>query len=74
MLSISVFLILPYLSYCFLSNVKDAIEKKNCLCNNPLRKKCPYLQFSGPHFASFELNAKIYRVNLHIQSECSGIL
>ena len=49
-------------------------KKKIRLCNNLLRKKCPYYQFSGPHFASFELNAKIYRVNLHIQSECSGIL
>ena len=39
------------------------------LCNDPLRKRCPYLEFSGPHFAVFGLNTKLYRVNLGIQSK-----
>ena len=52
-MSISVFLIVFYLSYWFFY-----------LCNDLLRKRCLYSEFSGPHFASFGLNIKIYRVNL----------
>ena len=29
--------------------------------------------FSGPHFPALGLNTEIYRVNLHIQSECGKI-
>ena len=43
------------------------------LCNDLLRKRCLYLEFSGPHFASFGLNIKIYRVNLPVPSELGRI-
>ena len=28
-----------------------------------LRKKCPYSEFSGPHFAAFGLNSERYEVS-----------
>ena len=31
-----------------------------------LRKKCLYLEFSGPYFPTFRLNMEIYLVNLGI--------
>ena len=38
-----------------------------------LRKKYPYLEFSGPYTPAFGLNAEIYRVNIRIQSECGKV-
>ena len=61
-MGISVFLIVFYLSYWFFY-----------LCNDLLRKRCLYSEFSGPHFASFGLNMKIYRVNLPVPSEWGRI-
>ena len=37
------------------------------------RKKCPYLEFSGPYFPAFGLNAEKYGVTLRIQSKCEKI-
>ena len=38
-----------------------------------LRKKCPYLECSGPYFPAFRLNAERYGVFFRIQSECREI-
>ena len=38
-----------------------------------LREKCPYSDYSGPHFPTFGLNMERYSVPLRIRSECGKI-
>ena len=41
--------------------------------SSTLREKSPYLEFSGPHFPAFGLNAERYGGSLRILSECGKI-
>ena len=52
---------------CFLLNFSSSLVSWRC---QSLREKSPHLEFSGPYFPAFGLNAEIYRVNLRIQSKC----
>ena len=47
------------------------LSKSSCLM--PLRKKGPYLDFSGPYFPAFRLNTERHGVSLRIQSKCGRI-
>ena len=38
-----------------------------------LHEKSPYPEFSVPHLLAFGLHTEVYRVNLHIDSECGKI-
>ena len=60
---------LSFVKLC-LPNTSNAYEYNNlnlynleCLLYWSLRKKCPYLEFSGPYFPAFGLNTERYRVS-----------
>ena len=46
---------------------------ENYFCKNHCVESVRIRSFSGQHFPAFGLNTEIYRVNLHIQSECGKI-